>query len=86
MDSIYDLAVCLEGAEHLSPQRNPSLIPDLCRLAPIVMFGGVLPRQGGAGQINCRPHSFWTKLFRNKDYKAIDFFKPRFWYDGKVSP
>lgn len=83
---IYDLAICLEVAEHLSPSRSLSLVSDLCSLAPIVMFGAALPRQGGAGHINCRPHSFWINLFEKNDYKVYDFFRPRFWYDGKVGP
>ena len=85
-DSIYDLAICLEVAEHLSPVRSEGLISDLCGLAPVVMFGAALPRQGGAGHINCRPHSFWINLFAENNYKAIDFFRPQFWYDGQVGP
>lgn len=86
VDTHYDLAICLEVAEHLEPQRSQGLISDLCRLAPVVMFGAALPRQGGAGHINCRPHSFWIDLFKNNDYKALDLFRPRFWYDGNVGP
>jgi len=85
-DSIYDLAICVEVAEHLLPVRSEDLISDLCGLAPVVMFGAALPRQGGAGHINCRPHSFWINLFTENNYKAIDFFRPEFWYDGKVGP
>jgi hypothetical protein len=84
--SPHDVAVCVEVAEHLLPERSPGFVADLCKLAPVVIFGAALPRQGGAGHINCRPHSFWIKTFAEKNYTAIDLFRPKFWYDGRVGP
>ena len=82
----FDLALCVEVAEHLEPARSLGLINDICQLAPVVVFGAALPRQGGSGHINCRPHSFWIDLFRRNHFTAYDLFRPAFWYDGQVGP
>jgi hypothetical protein len=86
VSSLHDVAVCVEVAEHLLPERSSGIVADLCSLAPVVVFGAALPRQGGAGHINCRPHSFWINAFSEHDYAVIDLFRPKFWYDGHVGP
>lgn len=85
-DSRKDIAICVEVAEHLLPERSVGIVSELVALAPVVVFGAALPRQGGAGHINCRPHSFWINAFLENGYVAIDFFRPKFWYDGRVGP
>jgi hypothetical protein len=56
LDRRFDLAICVEVAEHLRPEHGPSLVDDLCRLSEAVLFGAALPHQPGKGHINCRPH------------------------------
>jgi SAM-dependent methyltransferase len=62
---MFDLAICLEVAEHLTPQRAEGFVDDLCRLAPVVMFSAAIPGQGGAGHLNERPTDYWVSLFRD---------------------
>lgn len=81
-----DLAVCVEVAEHLDPDRSHSFIEDLCSIAPVIVFGAALPRQGGSGHINCHPHSYWIDIFKQNGYYALDAFRSIFWYDGRVGP
>jgi SAM-dependent methyltransferase len=85
-DNYFDLVVCVEVAEHLMPDRSVGFVSDLCKLAPVIIFGAALPRQGGSGHINCRPHSYWVDLFDKNDYVAFDAFRPKFWYCGDVGP
>src|SRR5215471_8165418 len=42
----FDLALCIEVAEHLPSTRASSLIEDLVRLAPCVLFSAAVPDQG----------------------------------------
>lgn len=49
----FDLAVCLEVAEHLPPSRAGSFVADLCAAAPVVVFSAAIPGQGGTG--HCFP-------------------------------
>ena len=43
----FDLAICIEVIEHLSPARGKSLVVELCRCAPSVLFGAAIPGQRG---------------------------------------
>jgi SAM-dependent methyltransferase len=84
----FDLALCLEVAEHLSPMRARGLVADLTRLAPHVLFSAAIPRQGGHLHLNEQWQSYWANLFAAEGYGARDIVRPRvrwsrgveFWY------
>lgn len=82
----FDLAVSVEVAEHLHPRRGPGFVDDICRAADHVLFAAALPRQGGDGHINCRPHSYWVAEFRRNGYQCLDLFRPQIWFDPGVEP
>lgn len=79
LDRKFDLAMSLETAEHLPPERGESFVEDLVRLAPAVWFSAAIPRQGGTGHINERPQSYWTELFGRQGYAPIDEIRKRIW-------
>ena len=58
----YDLAICLEVAEHLPEESAIPLINGLTR-ATSVLFSAATPGQQGVGHINCQPHTYWHDLF-----------------------
>lgn len=58
----YDLAICLEVAEHLPPSTAPLLVEGLAQ-APTVLFSAATPGQPGVGHINCQEHVYWHELF-----------------------
>jgi len=60
----FDLAICLEVAEHLTSGRAPSFVDDLCRLSDVVLFSAAIPFQGGTNHINERPITYWADLFK----------------------
>jgi SAM-dependent methyltransferase len=82
---MFDVAVCLEVAEHLRPQRGPALVAALVELAPVVVFSAATPLQPGQGHINTRPQSYWIEQFAAKGYRAADVIRPRIWHDERVS-
>ena len=60
----YDLVVCIEVAEHLTPARGPILIEELCRASNgSVWFSAAYPGQGGTGHVNERPMVYWSQRF-----------------------
>ena len=79
-----DMAICLEVAEHLSADRGPSLIEDLCSLANVVLFSAAIPRQGGTEHINERWQSYWAAEFKKHAYIAYDVVRPVVWEDDRV--
>lgn len=52
LPSRFDLAICLEVAEHLPPERVMSFIGELCAAAPVVLFSAAIPHQGGVNHVN----------------------------------
>jgi hypothetical protein len=82
----FDLVISVEVAEHLDTTRGPGFVRDLCRAGDVVLFGAALPRQPGDGHINCRPHTYWVELFRQRGYVCLDLFRPRVWHDPAVEP
>lgn len=82
----FDLAVCLEVAEHVHPDRSKGLVEDLCRLSDVVLFSAAIPYQGGEGHINERWPTFWYDLFREQGYELIDPIRKRVWSDRRVEP
>lgn len=77
----FDLALCMEVAEHLPPSRAESLVAELTRAAPSVLFGAAIPGQGGTGHINERWQSYWADLFAHEGYIPDDALRRRFWDD-----
>jgi SAM-dependent methyltransferase len=79
----FDLAVCLEVAEHLPPGRAESLVDDLVRLAPVVLFSAAIPGQGGTDHINERFLSYWSDLFSARDHVLLDVIRPAIWNEER---
>ena len=76
-----DLALSLETAEHLSPDRADSFVADLCRLAPVVLFSAAVPRQGGTNHVNERWQSYWATKFAAHGYRPADAVRQALWDD-----
>lgn len=64
----FDIAVCLETAEHLPPWSAGPLIDALTR-APIVVFSAAHPDQQGTQHMNERPFAYWRTLFEARDFR-----------------
>jgi SAM-dependent methyltransferase len=73
----FDLCVCLEVAEHLSPSGGARFVEVLTTLAPVVLFSAAIPGQGGTRHTNERWQSYWAELFRARGFVAYDAVRPR---------
>ncbi len=78
-DEKFDLSICLEVAEHLSPARAQGFVKFVASLAPIAVFGAAVPRQGGTNHVNEQWQSYWAALFEAEGFVAHDLLRPRFW-------
>lgn len=65
----FDLALCIEVAEHIPVMDIRDFVRQLCSLAPILIFSAAAPGQGGDGHINCRDKSWWRELFGQFGFK-----------------
>lgn len=80
----FDLAICLEVAEHLPPTRATSLVEDLTRLAPCVLFSAAVPGQGGTHHVNEQFLSYWVERFEREGFAPLDFIRPLVWSNDQV--
>lgn len=81
----FDLAVCLEVAEHVEPRYAPTLVEWLCQLAPVVVFSAAVPGQGGPGHVNEQPPDYWAALFAEHRYEGSGALRDRIWDDRRIS-
>lgn len=72
----FDLAVCLEVAEHLEPSSSELLVDFLCRLAPTVVFSAAVPGQDGSGHINCLSRVTWHDRFTAQGFVLVHRVRP----------
>jgi len=82
----FDLAVCLEVGEHLPPAASGTLVDNLVRHSPLVLFSAAVPGQGGVDHINEQPLDFWRGLFGERGFLAFDPFRPRLRGRADVEP
>jgi SAM-dependent methyltransferase len=82
----FDLAVCLEVAEHLPESAAEGFIEQLCLLAPVVLFSAAIPMQGGEGHLNERWPDYWQALFARHGYRASGWPRVDIWGDEQVAP
>jgi SAM-dependent methyltransferase len=75
----FDLAICLEVAEHLSDDIADSLIASLTRMSDLVLFSAAIPGQGGNGHINEQWQSYWAKKFEKQGFAPFDCIRPSLW-------
>jgi SAM-dependent methyltransferase len=79
LSKTYDVCLCLELAEHLSPGRADALVNELVDLAPVVVFSAAIPFQGGDGHKNEIWPEFWAQKFAAKRFLAWTGLREEIW-------
>jgi hypothetical protein len=90
---VFDLAICVEVAEHLPENRSEWLVRELCQVAPLVLFSAATPGQGGEGHINEQHHMYWERLFDERGMEHRRWIREAiahrddvpFWYRNNMS-
>jgi SAM-dependent methyltransferase len=75
----FDLAVCLEVAEHLPASRADWLVGTLCGTAPVVLFSAAIPGQGGSNHINEQWPDYWAYRFARDGYRVSGALRWKWW-------
>ncbi len=79
MDRRFDLAISMEVAEHLSPERADGFVMDLVKLADAILFSAAIPGQGGEHHRNEQWQSYWAERFRSHGFYPHDLIRPKVW-------
>jgi Methyltransferase domain len=80
----FDLALCIEVAEHIPAEGDKTLIGNLCRASDVVLFSAAVPHQGGVGHVNEQWQSYWVRLFEAEGYDVFDVIRPVIWNNATV--
>jgi ribosomal protein L11 methylase PrmA len=69
LDRMYDLAMCIEVAEHLEEEYADTLVETLVNLSDVVLFTAATVGQGGHGHIFEVEHEYWIDLFEQYGFR-----------------
>lgn len=81
----FDLAISMEVAEHLPPEKAATFIATLTSHSGIVLFSAAVPRQGGTYHVNEQWPQYWTSLFSSHGYRCVDCIRDVFWEDDRIA-
>lgn len=85
LSRVFDLAVCMEVAEHLPESAAEILVASLSRHADVVLFSAAIPFQGGQHHVNERWPSWWAEHWVARGYRAIDVLRDLLWWDESIA-
>jgi hypothetical protein len=85
LDREFDVAICLEVAEHLPPQSAELLIRSLSKLSRRVVFSAAIPGQGGTHHVNEQWPTYWMECFHRQGYQLVDCFRKRIWDNRNIA-
>ena len=70
----YDLVVCIEVLEHMTPQESHKAVANLCRHTADVLFSSTPFDYKEVSHLNVQPPEYWAGLFaRHGFYRDVDF-------------
>ncbi len=75
----FDLAICLEVAEHIAPDKAEGFVDFLVECADVIVFSAAIPNQGGTDHRNEQWQSFWASKFINRGFYATDLLRSQIW-------
>ncbi len=84
LDETFDLAVCLEVAEHLKPEAANEIVRTLVGASDVIWFSAAIPLQGGHNHLNEQPLSYWVEIFKANGYELADVLRPIWWNNRSI--
>jgi SAM-dependent methyltransferase len=79
-DEMFDVAICMEVAEHLPQQHAGRLVELLTSLSNMVVFTAAGPGQDGADHCNLQPPAYWIAKFVHDGFEYDRLLTAR-WQD-----
>lgn len=84
LDRKYDLAICLEVAEHLSEEKAFDFIKMITGSSDVVLFSAAIPFQGGTDHVNEQWPEYWASLFKQNGFVVFDCIRKEIWNNKTV--
>lgn len=80
----FDVALCLEVAEHLDECNSRLLIETLTSHSDEIVFSAACPRQRGQHHVNCQWPAYWQERFNACGFSCSDAIRWRIWNETDV--
>ena len=80
----FDLALCLEVAEHLDESSSEHLVNELVKHSDTILFSAACPGQPGQNHVNCQWPEHWQGLFNRFGFVCSDDIRWRIWNDPQI--
>ena len=80
----FDLLICLEVAEHLSPEAADRFVASLVKHSSSILFSAAIPFQGGHHHVNEQFLPYWVERFARHGYQPLDVIRGRIWDDMEI--
>lgn len=82
----YDIALCLEVAEHLDEKYAANFIKNLVDLSDTILFAAAIPGQPGQHHVNCQWPGYWQAEFNKHGFYCDDLIRWKIWSEPDVEP
>jgi SAM-dependent methyltransferase len=80
----FEVAFCLEVAEHLEADAGDTLITSLAKHADTIFFSAASPGQPGEHHVNCQWPSYWQSRFNAFGFACYDEPRWKIWTDSRI--
>jgi len=80
----FDIAICLEVAEHLPSTCAAEFVQTLSNLSDFVLFSAAIPGQGGVEHLNEQWPDYWCRHFATCGYSPMDLIRAEIWNDNDI--
>lgn len=84
LNNHFDLAICLEVAEHLPAACAKDLVCLLTSASDVILFSAAVPGQGGTHHVNEQWPDYWSTIFMEFNYQVLDVVRFQIWNDSKI--
>lgn len=81
----FDIAISLEVAEHISPDKSDLFIDSLTNASKTIIFSAAIPHQGGHNQVNEQWPDYWAEKFYQRGYLPYDLIRNKIWENKSVA-
>lgn len=68
----FDLAICLEVAEHIEPEYVETFVDNLCGFSNRILMSAAGLGAKGHGHFNCQPKDYWIEKFKIRKYQLVN--------------
>lgn len=86
LEKRFDVAFCLEVAEHIDKFFAHILIDALVMHSDLILFSAACPGQPGQHHVNCQWPAYWQELFNARAYACEDVLRWEIWEDSRIEP